>query len=462
MTETREPQDPQSVLRITHEEAASSHVDDLLRRQLSLRGEPGVSRERRRWYYQKWFLLGLAGMLGALVGWGVVEPRFNDLLPVQGVIERVGAIDADVSTDLPEAGLGELGYLLLRGERTPLLLLEGTRLLRPDGRAENLDPGSLRPGESVTVYADYDDSSGPEEVAVAMFVRPGAPSAKTAPSLRVQAERQQTAGLLLFPLVAACIGLFVGAADGIICRQFAQAALAGLVGVLTGFIGGFISLLLAGMIYLPLSALATQHLDPLRGSWTTSGLMLQMLGRALAWSVAGTAMGLGHGIARRSSRLVLHGLLGGIIGGLFGGLLFDPIDLIFSGSGSPSAHISRMVGFGLCGLAVGVMIGVVELLVRDAWLRMVRGPLVGKEFLVFKDTMKIGASPHSDIYLFNDPAVAPAHAVLRLSGSEYDLEAATAADLVLVNGRPVRGARLRHGDEITIGRTAFVFQRRQG
>ena len=57
---------PGAVIRITREEATSSHVDDLLKRQMSLRGEPGVTRERgRKWYYQTWLVLMIVGALGA-------------------------------------------------------------------------------------------------------------------------------------------------------------------------------------------------------------------------------------------------------------------------------------------------------------------------------------------------------------------------------------------------------------
>src|SRR5258708_1745804 len=68
-----------SVIRITKEEATSSHVDDLLKRQMSLRGDPGVTRDRgRRWYYQSWLILGIVGTLVALLAWAIVEPRQND------------------------------------------------------------------------------------------------------------------------------------------------------------------------------------------------------------------------------------------------------------------------------------------------------------------------------------------------------------------------------------------------
>jgi pSer/pThr/pTyr-binding forkhead associated (FHA) protein len=114
------------------------------------------------------------------------------------------------------------------------------------------------------------------------------------------------------------------------------------------------------------------------------------------------------------------------------------------------------------GLSVGTMIGLVELLARDAWLRMTQGPLTGKEFLLFKDVMTIGSSPRSDIYLFNDSQVARQHATLRAIGDECEIEARDSAAPVLLNNRPIQRSRLRHGDNVTIGRTAFVFQRRKG
>jgi len=192
------------------------------------------------------------------------------------------------------------------------------------------------------------------------------------------------------------------------------------------------------------------------------GFLVQMIGRSLAWCLAGVAMGLGQGIALRSKRLLIYGMVGGVIGGLLGGMLFDPIDLLLLGPDKPSAHWARLIGMAVIGASVGGMIGVVELLARDVWFRMTQGPLAGKEFLLFKDLMVVGASPRADIYLFNDPQVAREHARLRAVGDECEIEACDSAAPVLVNNRTVQRARLRHGDNITVGRTMFVFQRRRG
>jgi len=215
-------------------------------------------------------------------------------------------------------------------------------------------------------------------------------------------------------------------------------------------------------VYAPLSALAMRQQGDSAAGLTTFGFIIQMGGRSLGWCLAGMAMGLGQGIALRSSRLLIYGLLGGVIGGLLGGLLFDPIDLLLLGADKPSSHWSRLVGIVLVGGSVGAMIGVVELLARDAWLRMVEGPLAGKEFLIFKDTMHLGSSPRSEIYLFNDEDVAAQHGIIRGVGSNYEIENLCREEPLLVNGAPITRTRLRNGDQITIGRTVFVFQRRKG
>ena len=278
-----------------------------------------------------------------------------------------------------------------------------------------------------------------------------------------QLSAQHSAGfLLLFPVVAGLVGLAIGATDGIICRLPRRALLSGVVGLLVGFIGGFISHILAGLVYAPLSHLVSSQMKPGDTHLSAFAFFVQMTGRGLAWMLAGMAMGLGQGIALRSKRLFLYGFLGGIVGGLLGGLLFDPIDILILGMEKPSAHIARMIGITVIGLCVGAMIGVVELLARDAWLRMTEGPLAGKEFLLFKDTMRIGASSRSDIYLFNDPQVAPQHAIIRTIGDTSEIDSNSPESMVLVNQRPTRHARLRHGDNITIGRTSFLFQSRKG
>ncbi len=457
----------QEVIRISKEEATSSHVDDLLKRQMSMRGEPGVTRDHgRKWWYQTWFVLMLVGALGAVVAWAILEPFFDDMPYLQGPISAIN-LEEGLPTRLQKGGEvlelrdSILGSVTIKGEK--IFLLHSTREILADRIQKRLDPDSLKVGQAVGVYVHYFAGTD-ESVALAGFVEQN-PKPQSAARAKLTLEqlnkRSNLVALTLFAVVAGFIGLFIGAADGIICRLPRRALLCGLVGLLVGMVGGLVCSIAANVAYAPLTHLARKTSESY-SSLSTLGFVIQMFGRSLAWCLAGVAMGLGQGIALRSKRLLLYGLLGGVVGGLLGGLLFDPIDMILLGTDKPSAHWSRLVGLAVIGASIGAMIGIVELLARDAWLRMTQGPLTGKEFLLFKDVMNVGSSPRSDIYLFNDAQVIADHAVIRAIGDETEIEARQDSHPVLLNNQAVRRARLRHGDSVTIGRTVFVFQRRRG
>jgi hypothetical protein len=449
---------------ITRDEANSRHVDDLLKRQMSLRGEGVTTEPAQRWFYRSWLLFGVVGALCAFGSWLILEPSFDDYHYTQGRIEAVeGAAvlrpdDASGVADAEEV-YGQ-GAVTVRGQKvwlSPML-----RTMEGSHAQGGYDVANFKPGQEVGLYAKY-YRGGRDDIAIAHFVavKPPQPaSGKALEPLRDQSRKSETAGLLMFSVVAAMIGFGVGAADGIVCRLPRRALLGGVVGALVGFVGGLICNTVANVVYAPLNMLAMDQLASPSSASRALGFLLQMIARMFGWTLAGTAMGLGQGIALRSKRLLGYGFLGGIIGGLLGGVLFDPIDMAL-GADRVGADWSRLVGFLVIGAAVGAMIGVVELLARDAWLRMTEGPLAGKEFLLFRDVMDIGASPRSEIYLFNDPLVARTHATLRVIGDETELQARDRVHPLLVNGQDVKTTRLRHGDRITIGTTSFVFEQRQ-
>jgi hypothetical protein len=466
------PNEPE-VIRITRDEVESSHVDDLLKRQMSLRGESGVTRDRRRaWYYQNWFVFMLVGMLAAIGAWAIIEPFFDDQQYWQGVVEKVDTNDAIVpfvlsrEKELPAKVFEGDGSITIRGEK--IFFLPRTKEIRADGSTAPLDLSTIKKGDEVGIYIHLEPLEKDVDKRVlalgTFLLRSPAPQKPVDAALTMEqlASRSTAAAMLLFPVVAALVGLAIGAIDGLICRLPPRALLSGGVGLLIGFIGGFVSHILAGLVYTPLNKLAMGHLETDTGDITGFGMFVQMIGRGTAWMLAGVAMGLGQGIALRSKRLLLYGLIGGVVGGLLGGLLFDPLDLLLLGRDKPSAHWARFAGIAIIGACVGAMIGVVELLARDAWLRMTQGPLAGKEFLIFKDLLKVGSSPRSDIYLFNDPAVAAHHATIRALGEECEIEASSREHPLLVNDRVVKSSRLRHGDQITIGKTMFLFQKKGG
>ncbi len=434
------------VIRLTTEELNSSHVDDLLARQQGLEGQSTDQVPRRgKWYFQAWFVLMVAGTLAALVGWLLVEPIADDVMYYRGIIKTVyqytgPAIRMD----------GELLYLF-----------DETIYLNRDGQPNPDHFFMLEGGQEVGVK--FSAEVGDDEILLVVhevILNPEPVPNDDAPGIQGKIARSESGFLILFPLMAGLIGLAVGAVDGVICRLPRRALLGGLLGFLVGSVGGTFFSYIGDIVYSPLSDIAAAQGEGGLETYSTFGFLLQVTGRGIAWALAGACFGLGPGILLRSRRLVFFGLAGGLIGGLVGGLAFDPIDLLFQ-KDSYEADISRLVGFLFMGASVGLMIGLVELMARDSWLQMVKGPLAGKEFLVFKDTMKIGAAPSSDIYLFNDDRVMPEHAVLRTHGDTSEVFSSVPENQVLVNGRAVSHARLNHGDRIQLGETSFVFQKRR-
>ncbi len=186
-----------------------------------------------------------------------------------------------------------------------------------------------------------------------------------------------------------------------------------------------------------------------------------MFSRGLAWMLVGTGMGLGQGIALKSRRLLLNGFIGGMLGGLLGGLLFDPITLLLSDPAHLSgAESSRAIGVAIIGAAVGLMIGITDMLTRSAWLRVIAGPLRGKEFSFYQAPIRLGSSPKNEIYLFKDPKIDPVHAHINKLRDTFEIEDNESATGTLINGQRVKRKRLFDGDKIQIGDSEFVYTTR--
>ncbi len=454
-----------TTIRITRSDAMSPEVDTFINRQKSLKGETGIKKGKRAWYYQNWFVYMIVGTLGAFAAWLLIDPVYSDYVYFQGEIEEVNLMDRN-SPEISWGGEDSInitfsnrGWIKIRGEQIWLW-----QTIQPAGKESGtIDLADLTPGKEIGVYLDY-YANYEKQLPIAMYIDlDPTPLDKEESSMDIAelSIRNNTIGSLIFAIVGGMIGLAIGATDGILCRLPRRALLAGGIGLLIGFIGGFFSGIIASIVYDPISNLALSNTADTETGLSTVGFIIQMTGRAFAWALAGMAMGLGQGIALRSKRLIIYGLLGGILGGLLGGLLFDPIDMILFTAQNESARISRLVSFCFVGASIGAMIGVVELLARDAWLRMQKGPLAGKEFIMFKDTMKIGSAPNSDIYLFNDTDVAPHHATIRAVGEYSEIESHSSATSLRINNRVVQKSRLRQGDSIEIGSTVFVFESKQ-
>jgi FHA domain len=263
---------------------------------------------------------------------------------------------------------------------------------------------------------------------------------------------------LVFPTVMGFVGLFLGAAEGIMSRNLQRAAICAAVGLGIGFAGGFVAWIMAEIMYNISIAIAVMFMkEPARAQRPTGlAFLIIMMGRGAAWAVAAIPAGIGQGIALRENKVLLNGLLGGVLGGLLGGLLFDPISVIFTPPNG-QALVSRAIGFTVIGLMVGLFVGIVEQWTKSAWLLMRAGPLAGKQFVVFRNPTVLGSAPKADIYLFKDEAIEPRHALIHDRGGRFEIEDMDTADGTYVNGVPVRRQILKSGDQIVVGKTVLEF-----
>ncbi len=274
---------------------------------------------------------------------------------------------------------------------------------------------------------------------------------------------------MLDALKGMCVGLMLGVVlafiDSLISFSWAHvvaAALrvttAGFVGAVSGFFGG----LIGGAITRSLSYLP-----------------LQIAGTILGWTMTGTLIGASVGVfdllvaASRerdvsgSLRKVVHGLLGGAIGGLLGSLLYLLFYGALGGLFGDKVDLDTMwtpgaAGFTALGLCIGLLVGLAQVILKEAWVKVEAGSRPGRELIVSKGEIVIGRAESCDIGLFGDNAVERTHARILRKGDRYLLVDADTPAGTYLNGRRIDGPTpLRSGDEIRVGRNTLRFGERQ-
>jgi hypothetical protein len=229
-----------------------------------------------------------------------------------------------------------------------------------------------------------------------------------------------------------------------------------LFGGLVGGVGGFVGGMVGQVLY----------------AWTQWQLFL-----ILGWTVTGLLIGASPGIFDLLGRLarsedtggavgkVVKGISGGALGGLLGGLLFlllragwerllgEQADAFWS----PSA-----TGFVVLGLCIGLLIGLAQVFLVEAWVRVEAGFRAGRELILENTDWTIGRAESCDLGLFGDATIEKLHARIVFEDGRYLLIDAGTVGGTWLNGTRIEGpAALHTGDEIGIGRARLVFQQRR-
>jgi len=173
--------------------------------------------------------------------------------------------------------------------------------------------------------------------------------------------------------------------------------------------------------------------------------------RVIGWVLMGFICGAGVGLAGGSIkdvggslRNIVKGAVGGWVGGFVGGVAFDII------GANASGLYARLFGLCALGLAVGLLIGLVQELTKSAWLNVEAGRLRGRSFNIDRAVATLGRAEENVVGLFGDPGVQPRHAVIERHDNSYVLKNLAVQQGVFLNGNRIESAELSEGDRIKI------------
>lgn len=226
-------------------------------------------------------------------------------------------------------------------------------------------------------------------------------------------------------------------------------------GLLYGMVGGILGIYFGQLIYGPM------HVEPSSTSGNPSVgplvFLWNILARALGWAFIGLFIGLSQGLPVGSSKVARHGAVGGFLGGLIGGSLFEIIPYILP-IGQSSGMMARGISMTVTGAFIGFFIGLVETIMKQAWIRVLKGRNEGREYIISKVRTTIGRDELSDVGLFGDQNIAPTHAAIdAVGGGRHIIRDASSKTGTFVNGQKIADHTLRDGEIIEIGSSKLEF-----
>lgn len=442
-------------VKIERDELFTRSVDEALEKEKALRrrigGDPPPISPLRRLLMSSMFYLPIAALLGTLGAYAILEPHFNDIQVLGGEVKLV---DNDPFA-LPD------GFRTITVGDKEVVLLEETKLEKGASGEEPLGSlAEIEEGQYLEVAVTVEEMLDSRMFAVA--VRPASEEHALATGTDVSGSSGWVL-FLFFPLIATFVAIALHVAEGVSSRNWTRMVERAFLGGLLGGVFSMVASFIPGGIIMMVGQLV---LDGDEGTGFTISdvspgrLLAYIAFRGAAWAAVGAALGVGMNLIRGTKPQIRNSVLGGALGGALGGTLFDPIDRFFRSSMFADSSVSRLVGFLILGVSIGIFVALVERLAREAWIRVRTGPLAGKSFILYKTPTTIGSSPQCDIYLFKDAEIDPSHAQIHRVGQAFELEDMNSRMGTKIAGTAVRRRRLASGDQIVLGGTVLEFEER--
>jgi hypothetical protein len=247
-------------------------------------------------------------------------------------------------------------------------------------------------------------------------------------------------------ILGLCIATVIGFLDAYLNSVGFQRVLRVALCLIIGFVGGML------------------------GGFIGEGLHLKLgLPLFFGWMLAGAVIGASIGIfdlmralmtdnsMRVPIRKTLNGVFGGLLGGLIGGA---PFGVLMENPKLPTSNLA--IGLVLLGICVGLLIGLAQVILKEAWLKIERGFRAGREVMLTKDETIIGRAEACDVGIFGDMDVEKKHARIVFDGDRYVVHDNNSARGTYVNDRRVNNPQeLVTGDLIRVGNCYLRFGERQ-
>lgn len=251
-------------------------------------------------------------------------------------------------------------------------------------------------------------------------------------------------------LIAAVLGLLVAGAIGLVdallnavgSQRFVRVGVCLGIGLIGGVIGGSIGQVLYAL-----------HHRLLFIGWILTGIGIGMsIGIFDVLRAVQTGGDIGASLKKTR-----NGVYGGFLGGFLGGILFQ---ILFPNDQIPRTDL--MVGLVILGLCIGLMVGLAQVFLKEAWLKVAQGFRAGRELLLAKDETTIGRAEGCDLGLFGDNSIERLHARILLKNNRYLLaDADTPGGTFLNEERISKPTLLKSGDVIRVGNSVIEFGERQ-
>jgi hypothetical protein len=229
-----------------------------------------------------------------------------------------------------------------------------------------------------------------------------------------------------------------------------------LVAFLVGAVGGMLGGMLGALAYFYVENNSIRIVG-----WTLTGLLVGM-----SVGVFEVLTSLVQARNQRGSWLKLFKCLGGgAVGGFLGGILaviMDSLGPWLLGKHPNLLWSPKAVGFVTIGMSVGLFVGLAQVFLKEAWLKVEAGFRPGREMILTKERTTLGRAEACDLGLFGDNTVEKLHASIVRVAAGFMLEDHGSPAGTFVNEQRVNGQMvLRTGDVIRMGRNVLRFRERQ-